>query len=240
MFDLSACDFEKSSNGKLKILSNHRKGNSSALLDVLKIGLEDRGMLMRNLDVDHDLVNGVFGTVKRFLENNGKITGIYVKSEHDPEGRGPAVPIAANLPPNAVLVTRVEEPLQTQRNSNISNLVRRQIPLKLGWAATIHKTQCMSITQLVYDMSDTFAAGMGYVALNQVVSLQGLYLKGYSPNVICRDEQIFRAVAALSKLDVNVGCHFGDESRQQIIVHYVQGLRSKLEDSEATYLKLRV
>ena len=71
--------------------------------------------------------------------------------------------------------------------------MRRQIPLKLGWAATIHKTQGMSITQLVYDMSDTFAAGMGYVALSRVVSLQGLYLKGYSPNVICRDERIIRA-----------------------------------------------
>ena len=118
--------------------------------------------------------------------------------------------------------------------------MRRQIPMNLGWAATIHKTQGMSVTQLVYDMSDTFAAGMGYVALSRVVSLQGLYLKGYSPNVICRDERIIRAVTALSKLDVNVGCHFGDESRQQIIVHYVQGLRSKLEDSEATYLKLRV
>ena len=60
MFDLSACDLEKSSNGKLKILSNHRKGNSLALLDVLKIGLVARVMLMRNLDVVHGLVNGVF------------------------------------------------------------------------------------------------------------------------------------------------------------------------------------
>lgn len=55
-----------------------------------------------------------------------------------------------------------------------------QIPLRLAWAITIHKSQGMSLDNALIDLSRTFSYGMGYVALSRVRTLEGISLVGFN------------------------------------------------------------
>ena len=65
-----------------------------------------------------------------------------------------------------------------------------QIPLRLAWAITVHKSQGMSLDAAEIDLSKAFVFGQGYVALSRVRTLAGLKMIGMSPTALRVDPKI--------------------------------------------------
>ena len=65
-----------------------------------------------------------------------------------------------------------------------------QIPLKLAWAITIHKSQGMTLDAAQIDLSKTFEVGQGYVALSRIKNIEGLKLMGYNEKALSVDPLI--------------------------------------------------
>ncbi len=89
-----------------------------------------------------------------------------------------------------------------------------QLPLRLAWALTVHKSQGMSLDEAIVDLTGVFEFGQGYVALSRVRRLSGLYLLGWNskafqvhPDVLTQDAafrtQSEDAAGALSRLAVS-------------------------------------
>lgn len=66
----------------------------------------------------------------------------------------------------------------------------RQVPLRLAWAITIHKSQGMSLDAAEMDLSKSFEPGMGYVALSRVRSITGLRLMGLNDVALQANESV--------------------------------------------------
>lgn len=67
-----------------------------------------------------------------------------------------------------------------------------QLPLRLAWAVTVHKSQGMTLDAAEIDLSHAFVEGQGYVALSRVRTLAGLFLKGFNEKALMLDPTILR------------------------------------------------
>ncbi len=68
-----------------------------------------------------------------------------------------------------------------------------QVPLRLAWAITVHKSQGQSIDAALIDLSRAFEYGQGYVALSRLRSLDGLHLLGWNENALAIHPTVARA-----------------------------------------------
>lgn len=97
-----------------------------------------------------------------------------------------------------------------------------QVPLRLAWAITVHKSQGMSLDSAVIDLSQAFEFGQGYVAISRVRTLDGLHLEGFNERAL----QLHPKVAAADR-------HFRgySEAAQKKFAALPQSEKEKLEQN---------
>lgn len=115
---------------------------------VLKVGAQV--MLMKNINVNSGLVNGARGVVINFKND---IPVIQLRSGTHYE---------AKMEKWAI------------KTSSGAIIHRKQVPLKLAWAFSIHKSQGLTLDCVEMCLSRVFDAGQSYVALSRAQSLQSL------------------------------------------------------------------
>ncbi|HTB48599.1 MAG TPA: HRDC domain-containing protein, partial [Verrucomicrobiae bacterium] len=110
-----------------------------------------------------------------------------------------------------------------------------QLPLRLAWAITIHKSQGMSLDAAEIDLSRAFTPGMGYVALSRVRGLDGLYLQGINAMALTMHPQIHELDRQFRQLSSRLSVDTPDIAEEIITpknkdnVHVDQELLAKLK-----------
>lgn len=94
----------------------------------------------------------------------------------------------------------VAEPATWSVEENGKTLAtNKQIPLRLAWAITVHKSQGMTLEAAQIDLRQCFEVGMGYVAFSRVRSLSGLKLLGFNQLALRVNEEILSFDKELKK-----------------------------------------
>lgn len=88
---------------------------------------------------------------------------------------------------------KVEPEVWSIENADAIVASIKQLPLKLAWAITVHKSQGMTLEAAYVDLSKVFEPGQGYVALSRVRSLEWLCLHGINEHGLRAHPLVLRA-----------------------------------------------
>jgi len=114
-----------------------------------------------------------------------------------------------------------------------------QLPLRLAWAITIHKSQGMSLDAAEIDLSRSFTPGMGYVALSRVRSMDGVYLNGINQTALLMHPAIHMFDQDLRSSSESLANITADYEAPIVEPDFVDNLFESAPYDEALFLKLK-
>ena len=119
---------------------------------------------------------------------NGSLGEVIGFEEDDQLGMLPKVKMTDGT---TLLVAPETWSVDNEGGKTIASL--QQVPLRLAWAITIHKSQGMTLEAAEINLSHTFEKGQGYVALSRLKSINGLRLLGFNDQALELDSLAIKA-----------------------------------------------
>ncbi len=178
--------FTMHSRGKESLVAGLMKGCLSPYTLSLKVGAT---VMCTKNNAQRGYVNGTLGTVVGFEQ-------------------GSKYPIIETKSGNRITIEPESWILEENGKEKASIT---QIPLRLAWAITIHKSQGMSLDSAVMDLREVFEYGQGYVALSRVRTLDGLHLLGWNertfqvhPRILAVDGSFIQQSQAASTMFADI------------------------------------
>lgn len=142
----------------------------------LKIGAQV--MLLKNINVSIGLVNGARGVVKDYKDG---LPVVKFRNKHE-------------------YVAQHER--WSVKTANGGTIHRRQVPLKLAWAFSIHKSQGLTLDCVEMSLSRVFEAGQAYVALSRAQSLETLRVLDFRPEQVWANPDVLKFYREMDQIRI--------------------------------------
>ncbi|PIV90348.1 helicase [Candidatus Gracilibacteria bacterium CG17_big_fil_post_rev_8_21_14_2_50_48_13] len=161
--------------------------SSSLLSPALQLKVGAAVMFIKN-SPQGEFINGTMGTVLDFDEEDGY----------------PLVETEGGL----IHATPLEWLMEDEEGKTEAKVT--QVPLRLAWAITVHKSQGMTLDAAEIDLSKTFEPGQGYVALSRLKTMDGLMLMGMNQVALLVDEVVSSYDAQMRRLSEYIEGRFSE------------------------------
>lgn len=166
--DGKAKNFWATTKGKKELISTLKK--SVIVNEQLSLKIGAKVMFVKNNN-DKGYINGTLGKVIEFSSLGFPVVKITGGEE--------------------IIATTEEWSIDDDKGNSIASFI--QIPLRLAWAVTIHKSQGMTLDAAELDLRKTFEKGQGYVALSRLRNVESLKLLGFNDTALSIDSLALKA-----------------------------------------------
>lgn len=192
--------YKATHDGKESAVQTLMKSITAPTTLELKVGA--KVMFVKN-DMDAGFVNGTQGTIIRF-DNN---------SENDP----PFTPVVETVDGDIICA----EPYAWQLMEGEKVIAEvKQIPLRLAWAITIHKSQGMSLDEAKINLSRCFETGQGFVALSRLRGIEGLHIEGIGMRALQLNPLAIKADKRFLQLSEDIETELYDIKESDILIQH--------------------
>jgi tRNA A37 threonylcarbamoyladenosine biosynthesis protein TsaE len=177
--------FDATTKGNQKILESFKKSVQASEHIVLKKGA--KVMFVRN-NPEAGYINGSMGEIIGYSD----------------EG----FPVVRLLNGRKIIANEENWTVENETGRALATYI--QVPLRLAWAITVHKSQGMTLDAAEINLSKTFEKGQGYVALSRLKELKNLKLLGFNETALQVDRLALRADRRFLELAAEAEVKFVD------------------------------
>ena len=198
--------------GKPQLFKFTSKGSAKNIEKIFKTAL-----VLEELTLKRD-------AVVLFIKNNPEkgyvngTTGVVLGFEGD-------IPVVQTSMGQKIRVVAEDWTVENDKGETVATV--SQVPLRLAWAITIHKSQGMTLDAAEIDLSKTFEVGQGYVALSRIKNIDGLRLMGLNEMALKVDPLTLRIDEPIKKASLKAAQEiesYSDNELDKSHTNYIKGL----------------